>query len=314
MKTNTYTKINTLYKRYMNLGKVELPVKSWIKFQNKIMVGNYSDLIFAELMNHTWDCFCKIDGTNAKIVWFPKAQVMQIEGKTQNADIRGNGLEKHVGEIGDRIRPMLMEMFPPESARFTYVTDDRNQMLPYDEDGVAEDPIEPYDHNDGDLMNIKLQEKPVTIYGEYYGKKVGPGGNYDPNGNHFAVFDICIQGWYVLIGMLTEMCNNLGLNMAPYFGQRTLAEAETIVARGFKTMVPDAANKDYIEEGLVCRPTFPICDARGNRVIVKVKYKDYAELQSAIADVGLEEYDAFHEWYVANQDYIESIGIEGTAK
>ena len=43
MKTQTYTKINTLYKRYQNLGKIELPNPKWKVFQNKIIYGQFSD-------------------------------------------------------------------------------------------------------------------------------------------------------------------------------------------------------------------------------------------------------------------------------
>lgn len=44
MKTQTYTKIQTLYKRYVLKG-VDLPNKDWIVFQNKIILGRYSDEI-----------------------------------------------------------------------------------------------------------------------------------------------------------------------------------------------------------------------------------------------------------------------------
>ena len=71
MKTQTYTKINTLYKRYKNLNKVELPNPAWKVFQNKIMIGNYSDDHMKYIKDLEFDCFSKIDGTNTKIVFYP---------------------------------------------------------------------------------------------------------------------------------------------------------------------------------------------------------------------------------------------------
>lgn len=74
IKTQTYTKINTLYRRYKNLGKVELPNKNWIKFQNKIIIGEFSDDYMDYIKDLEFDCFSKIDGTNSKIVYLPSIQ------------------------------------------------------------------------------------------------------------------------------------------------------------------------------------------------------------------------------------------------
>ena len=75
MVTQTYTKINTLYQRYKNLGKVELPNKNWIKMQNKIILGEFSDDYMAYIKDLLFDCYSKIDGTNSKIVYFPSTGV-----------------------------------------------------------------------------------------------------------------------------------------------------------------------------------------------------------------------------------------------
>ena len=41
----TYTKINTLYKRYMHLKKndVDIPNQDWAKFSNKIILGDFAN-------------------------------------------------------------------------------------------------------------------------------------------------------------------------------------------------------------------------------------------------------------------------------
>jgi len=63
MKTQTYTKINTLYRRYTNLKNYDLPNKDWIVFQNKIILGAYSDDYMGYIEGLKFDCFSKIDGT-----------------------------------------------------------------------------------------------------------------------------------------------------------------------------------------------------------------------------------------------------------
>ena len=147
---------------------------------------------------------------------------------------------------------------------------------------------------------VETEELPVYIYGEFFGKKIQKGGNYDKDNNRFYIFDICVQGWYVPLNMLTEYAEKLGLEIAPYLGQMTIPQAEEMVRKGFKTRVPNPSNPDYMEEGIVARPVVPIKDPRGKRIIVKIKTCDYAELDAAIKLVGEEEYKKFDAWYREN--------------
>ena len=298
MKTQTYTKINTLYKRYKNLGKVTLPNKSWMAFQNKIMIGNYSDEHMEYIRGLKFDCFSKIDGTNSKIMYFPSTGEIFVGGKTDNADIKGNGQGAFLEQIAERIKPTLAELFPPESAKFAPVMNDRNQIQYYHcEDGGEVLNINE-NYADGIRMfGVKIEEVPVYIYGEFFGKKVQKGGNYDKDNNRFSIFDIYVQGWWVPIDMLNDYAQKLGLDVAPYLGQMTIDEAEEMVKTGFKTHVPNVTNPDFMEEGIVARPIVPIKDPRGKRIIVKIKSCDYLELQGAIDKVGEDEYEKFKAWY-----------------
>ena len=302
MKTQTYTKINTLYKRYQNLGKLDLPNKDWMAFQNKIIIGEYSDDFMGYIKNLQFDCFSKIDGTNSKSVYFPSTGECFPGGKTDNADIVGTGQKAFLEEIIERIKPTLSELFPPESAKFAPVMNDKNQIqyfCPIIKNYIPVAGAPMGDVAASEYM-VKLEEVPVYIYGEFFGKKIQAGGNYDKDNNRFSIFDICQQGWYVPLDMLTEYAEKLGLTIAPYLGQMTIPQAEEMVRNGFKTRVPNAANPDYLEEGIVARPVVPIKDPRGKRIIVKIKTCDYADLDNAIKKVGVKEYLKFHEWYMTN--------------
>lgn len=307
MKTQTYTKINTLYKRYQNLGKVELPNKDWKIFQNKIILGDYSDDFMGYIKDLKFDCFSKIDGTNSKIVYLPSTGECFCGGKTDNADIVGTGQKAMLDEIIERIKPILAELFPKESAKFAPVMNDKNQIQYYHHEDGGEVLNINESYADGIRMfGVKLEEVPVYIYGEFFGKKIQAGGNYDKNKNRFSIFDICVQGWYVPIDMLNDYAAKLGLDVAPYLGQMTIPEAEEMVAKGFKTRVPDVANPDYLEEGIVARPVVPIKDPRGKRIIVKIKTCDYNDLKVAIDKVGEDSYNEFRKWYLENKEMIEA--------
>ena len=305
MRTQTYTKINTLYKRYQNLGKVDLPNKDWKVFQNKIILGDYSDDYMGYIKDLKFDCFSKIDGTCSKIVYFPSTGECFCGGKTDNADIVGTGQKAFLDAEIERIKPILAELFPPESAKFTPVMNDKNQIQYYHcEDGGEVLNINE-NYADGIRMfGVKLEEVPVYIYGEFFGKKIQAGGNYDKDKNRFSIFDICQQGWWVPIDMLYSYAERLGLDVAPYIGVMTIPEAEEMVKRGFKTLVPNVSNPDYLEEGIVARPVVPIKDPRGKRIIVKIKTCDYNDLQRAIEKVGEDEYRKFDAWYKENIENI----------
>lgn len=305
-KTQTYTKINTLYERYKNLNKVELPNPKWKVFQNKIILGQFSDDYMEYIKDLKFDCFSKIDGTNSKIVYLPSTGECFCGGKTDNAEIVGTGQKAMLDEIITRIKPTLAYLFPKESAKFVPVVNDKNQVVggKYIEGMGYTEPIQP---NDAGKYIVEFEEVPVYIYGEFFGKKIQVGGNYDKDKNRFSIFDICVQGWWVPIDMLNDYAQKLGLEVAPYLGQMTIDEAEKMVMNGFKTHVPDAANPDYLEEGIVARPVVPIKDPRGKRIIVKIKTCDYNDLKNAINQVGTEEYEKFNAWYKENQTTIESV-------
>ena len=292
-KYQVYTKINTLYCRYKNLSKVNLPNPKWKVFMNKIIIGKYSDDYMEYIKDLKFDCFSKIDGTCSKIVYFPSNGECFPGGKTDNADIVGTGQKAYLDEVINRIKPTLAELFPKESAKFVPVTNDKNQIIRTDRGEY----FTPTEHG---FYNVEVEEVPVYIYGEFFGKKIQNGGNYDKDKNRFSIFDICVQGWFVPIDMLNNYAEKLGLDVAPYIGQMTIEEAEKMVMKGFKTLVPNVSNPDYLEEGIVARPIIPIKDPRGKRIIVKIKTCDYNDLKNAINQVGEEEYKKFHEWYFEN--------------
>ena len=299
MKTQTYTKINTLYRRYANLKNYDLPNKAWMVFQNKIILGAYSDDHMGYIKDLKFDCFSKIDGTNSKIVYFPSTGECFCGGKTDSADIVGTGQKAFLDAEIERIKPILAELFPPESAKFAPVMNDKNQIEYH---SIVTNEITVPDHARNYVVNV--EEVPVYIYGEFFGKKIQAGGNYDKDKNRFSIFDICVQGWYIPIDMLNDYAAKLGFDVAPYIGQMTIPEAEEMVKRGFKTLIPNASNPNYLEEGIVARPVVPIKDPRGKRIIVKIKTCDYNELQAAIDRVGEEEYKKFDAWYRQNVENV----------
>lgn len=305
MGLKTYDKINTLYKRYQFDGK-SCPNQKWLKFKNKIILGDFSNETAKYLFHNLWEAYSKIDGTNSKIAFYPSTQEIRVGGKSDNATSM-HGQFEMLQEIADRIKPMLCDMFPKESARFAPIKEG-NQIiyhhlevmnLPEGSIPVIDKRVDKVEVAGG--YGVCLEEVPVYIYGEYFGAGIQKcGGRYIQNGNGFRVFDICQQGWWLPKDKRDEMCKTLGLEQVPYLGNMILADIENIVRKGFTTKFEGAADPTMIEEGIVARPTIPLFDARGNRVIVKVKYCDYVEYDAVRKEFTDEEFKEFDNWYHTN--------------
>ena len=302
----TYTKINTLYRRYKMLGNCPNP--KWKKMQNKIILGCYSDPVFGYLKNCMFEGYSKIDGTNSKICFFPSTGKIQVGGKTDKASSQ-HGQFEMLQEIADRIQPELVKMFPAENAVFAPIKGDDNKVIFYDINAkplgtsAAELNFNRTEPKNG-ICGVWLQEVPVYIYGEYYGQGIQKCGGRYGDKNDFAVFDIEVNGWWIPKDMRDAYCKGLGLKQVPFIGVSTLQEFEDMVKKGFETKVEGVKDPSLIEEGIVARPTVPIKDVRGRRLIVKIKYCDYKEYADVRKEFTDEEFKEFNDWY---NDNIEKI-------
>lgn len=111
----------------------------------------------------------------------------------------------------------------------------------------------------------------VCLYGEGYGVKIqAGGGNYNPTGVDFVLFDIKIGEWWLKREDVNEIANKLGIKAVPVVGVSTLEGLIAMCRHGFKSQWGD-----FIAEGIVARPTVELRDRAGHRIITKLKYKDF---------------------------------------
>lgn len=300
MSLQVYDKIQTLYKRYI-FDASKCPNKAWTKFKNKIILGEFSFKEAGYLFNCPWEATSKIDGTNSKIAFFPSTGEIRVEGKTDKAESQ-HGQFEMLQAIGERIKPQLQAMFPKESARFTPVKNKETNKVQYYLEAADDAMIEPK----AGFCGVQLEEVPIYIYGEYFGSGIQKcGSRYIQNGNDFLVFDIKQQGWWTPKDVRDALCKDLKLNTVPFLGVMTLKEIEDKVRAGFTTQFDRAADPTMLEEGIVARPTIPLCDGSGNRIIVKVKYCDYIEYDAVRKEFSDAEFEEFDKWYHENYEDIK---------
>ena len=116
-------------------------------------------------------------------------------------------------------------------------------------------------------------EKEVILFGEGYGRKIQKvGSKYIPDGVDFILFDICIGETYLQRGAVEELGEAFGIKVVPVVLIGTVDDAIEYVKQK-----PESRLAPITMEGLVGRPIYELKDRRGNRIILKVKVRDFAE-------------------------------------
>lgn len=113
----------------------------------------------------------------------------------------------------------------------------------------------------------------VCLYGEGFGVKIQKGGNYMTDRADFILFDVKIGEWWLQRHNVEDVANKLKIAIVPILGKGKLTEAIEMVRKGFTSTISE--NKDYIAEGLIMKPSTELFSRKGERIITKLKYKDF---------------------------------------
>lgn len=115
------------------------------------------------------------------------------------------------------------------------------------------------------------KENEVILYGEGFGAKIQKGGgNYIKDGVNFILFDVVIPPFQLERKNVDDIAAKLGLLSVPVIGRGTFNDAIEITKKGFNSIFGD-----FIAEGLVARPLTEMFTRKGDRIITKVKYRDF---------------------------------------
>ena len=112
-------------------------------------------------------------------------------------------------------------------------------------------------------------EKEVTLIGEGYGAKIQNGGEYRSD-NSFALFDVIIEGVILDRESVYNIAHSLDIETAPVVFVGNLQNGIDYVKTKPNSLIGTAKS-----EGLVARPKQELQDKQGNRIIVKIKVKDF---------------------------------------
>ena len=114
-------------------------------------------------------------------------------------------------------------------------------------------------------------DTPMCLCGEGYGVKIQGGGKYISDGVGFILFDVLIDGWWLKRKDIEDIANKLEIDVVPIVGGGTLMDAISVI----KSQRLKSKWGDFLVEGLVLKPEVELKTRAGDRVITKIKHKDY---------------------------------------
>lgn len=119
------------------------------------------------------------------------------------------------------------------------------------------------------FASLKLPS--LCLYGEGYGAKIQKGGgNYLSSGVSFILFDVQVDGMWLERHNVEGIADKLGIKIVPIVGKGTLFDGIAMVRNGFVSRL-----RSTPPEGLVMRPEIEMFNRRGERIITKIKIKDF---------------------------------------
>ena len=196
------------------------------------LIGQYSTPEIEYLKDNMWEFTEKLDGTNIRIKYDGKDAV--YAGRSDEASLPVS-LIYRLDEIFKS-----MEGRARLTATFDYGTE-------------------------------TLETMEVYLYGEGVGRKIQKGGgNYNPDGVDFVLFDVMVGHWQLSRDNVDGIAKKLGIKSAPVIGRGTLNDAILMTEKGFNSRWGE-----FIAEGIVARPLVELFTKKGDRIITKVKYRDF---------------------------------------
>jgi len=219
--------------------KIENPLVRDLE-THRLIHGKWKTPTFCLLQDIYWEGTEKLDGTNTRVMY---RCYTDCEDPASEMCWFGGKTDK--AEMPKRQTEALDKLFPSEPFRGQKFRD------VFGENQIIE----------------------VCLYGEAYGpgiQKVGV--LYGPE-VRIAFYDIMVNGKFLSRANVVDVCNKMGLTAVPVVARGTLGHLIECVRRG----IPSHFSNCVDAEGLVARPAEELTDQYGNRVITKIKGRDFQD-------------------------------------
>ena len=120
-----------------------------------------------------------------------------------------------------------------------------------------------------ELFEQTYGEKDVMLFGEGYGAKIQNGGDYRSDVS-FILFDVLIGDNWQSREWVEATAKMFNVDVVPIVLEGTIGDGIDYVMQHNNSTIGNA-----VMEGVVGRPKVEMKDRLGNRIIVKIKWKDF---------------------------------------
>lgn len=110
------------------------------------------------------------------------------------------------------------------------------------------------------------------LYGEGYGPKIQKGGGNYRADQDFVLFDVKVGNWWLKREDVEGIAAKMGIDAVPVIGKGSLHDGIAMVRDGLMSTWGD-----FRAEGIVARPAVELFTRSGDRLITKIKYRDFME-------------------------------------
>ncbi len=207
---------------------------------HKFIIGDWTLPEFEYLADVPWLWTEKVDGTNIRINW-GDGRPIQYGGRTDNA------------QIPAKLVNALDELFQP------YARGAFSKWTP------------PKEYGEKRFSEIFKAAEDVTLYGEGYGAGIQKGGGNYSQEQKFILFDVKIGNWWLQREDVEDIAIKLGLDIVPVWDRVSITEMLSDFYAGY----PMSAWDNVEMEGVVGHPLVELRTRRGDRIMTKIKGKDF---------------------------------------
>lgn len=197
---------------------------------------------FETLQDVEWLWFEKVDGMNMRVIYTPASSV-EYFNEPPPAVVQFRGKTDRA-QIPARLQARMEEVFTP------------------------------------DKLESVLFDTSMILYGEGYGAGIQKGGRYCPDGQEFVLFDVLAATTTGSVWLhpedVAKIAGELGVEAVPLVMRGSLRHAINLVSLGLRSSWSDNIGP-FDAEGLVGTPRGGLLTRRGERIITKIKARDFYE-------------------------------------
>ena len=126
-----------------------------------------------------------------------------------------------------------------------------------------------------ELFEEIFGENEVILFGEGYGYKIQNGGKYLPNEVSFILFDVYFPNSNIWLKRndIEDVAKKFGIDAVPIVLEGTILDAIRFIKEN-----PDSTIGTAKMEGVVGKPKVNLRERNGKRVICKIKYEDFKDI------------------------------------